>query len=278
MRACRARKGCRSLGILDANPVCFQDDYITLDNVCNESSDANRSIVGIIPAVMSGLEITAAVAGIIGCFANATTAFMEWRKQKKKKNTQKPDINKTNTTDEVQAKVRGSLNVGRRDIQKEYDRGVAELGRAFEQGDEIGISQLKDQIIKLQTNVITILSGLVTNSTGVPDTIVRERLQGLFAASEQTRHDSIGILKDQYQRLCSRQSLRPGPSPSRQASNEDEENNISTRVYKGDDIESIIDNHGRGVDNDTYNIDTCDFAYELTRHRNLRVPSASKTI
>lgn len=210
----------------------LEDDYITL-NVCNESSDANRSILGIIPDVMSGLEITAAVAGIIGCFANATAAFMEWRKQKKKKNTQKPEsessivstlnditnnsnsINKTNTTDEVQAKVRGSLKVGRRDIQKEYDRGVAELGRAFEQGDEIGISQLKDQIIKLQTNVITILSGLVTNSTGAPDTIVRERLQGLFAASEQTRHDSIGILKDQYQRLCSRQSLRPGPSPSR---------------------------------------------------------------
>jgi hypothetical protein len=158
----------------------LEDDYITL-NVCNESSDANRSILGIIPDVMSGLEITAAVAGIIGCFANATAAFIEWRKQKKKKNTQKPEsessivstlnditnnsnsINKTNTTDEVQAKVRGSLKVGRRDIQKEYDIGVAELGRAFEQGDEIGISQLKDQIIKLQTNVITILSGLVTN-------------------------------------------------------------------------------------------------------------------
>lgn len=73
---------------------------------------------------MSGLEVVAAVAGIVGAYAASAGVYYSWRSKRaaRKSNAQNQGL-------EV------SLTTGKTGVQKEYDQGFSRLGREFAVGD-----------------------------------------------------------------------------------------------------------------------------------------------
>jgi hypothetical protein len=98
---------------------------------------------------LSGLDIAAAVAGLIGGFASASTALMKWRGVQKNKAQGNPD--------EEEENLMAVLQFARRDVRKEYDVGLIRLGRLFQRGDAIGTNRLSHQVITFQDSVVAVL-------------------------------------------------------------------------------------------------------------------------
>jgi hypothetical protein len=73
---------------------------------------------------MSGLEVVAAVTGIISAFNGSLTIYRDWREKKRERKE-----NARNQNLEL------SLIRGSNSIQEEYDRDFARLGRRFAVGD-----------------------------------------------------------------------------------------------------------------------------------------------
>ncbi|KAB5511497.1 hypothetical protein GE09DRAFT_1180128 [Coniochaeta sp. 2T2.1] len=90
--------------------------------------------------------------------------------------------------------LRGSLEYGGPIVRREYDRGYADIGPRFAEGDLIAQTQLQSQIITLQGTVIKLLEEALV--TGRPPDV-----QTLLNASEFAREGSVKALRDQYQRL-----------------------------------------------------------------------------
>ena len=75
---------------------------------------------------MSGLEVIAAVTGIISAFTASVKMFQDWREKKKQRKR-----------DSQNAELALSLASGGRAVQQEYDQHFARLGRRFAMGDGI---------------------------------------------------------------------------------------------------------------------------------------------
>ena len=73
---------------------------------------------------MSGLEVVAAVAGIVGAYAASASVYYAWRNKRQARIT-----NTQNQGLEV------SLTTGKTAVQREYDEHFARLGRRFAVGD-----------------------------------------------------------------------------------------------------------------------------------------------
>lgn len=93
---------------------------------------------------MSGLEIAAAVIGIIGTFTSATKSFSDRRTKRKAKKAARA---KAAPEEEAERKVDRSLTLGHQAVREEYDTGLVQLGRRFALGDAIGIDQLQGRLI-----------------------------------------------------------------------------------------------------------------------------------
>ena len=77
---------------------------------------------------MLGLDIVAAVTGIVSAFSGATTLFRTWRKERQKKHREKESKAKLDS-------LAVSLFRNGPAIQEEYDAISARLGRVFALGD-----------------------------------------------------------------------------------------------------------------------------------------------
>jgi hypothetical protein len=75
---------------------------------------------------MAGLEVLAAVAGIIAVFNGSTTTFQEWVEE-----------NNRRETEEQNQKLARSLMSGTTEIQDEYDAHFSRLGPKFSSGDGV---------------------------------------------------------------------------------------------------------------------------------------------
>jgi len=87
---------------------------------------------------MSGLEVIAAVAGIVSAFAGSLTIYRAWRDKKKERLE-----NAQNRRLEV------SLTTGGTTVQNEYDQHFRRLGRKFATGDGECFDPLKGGSIPL---------------------------------------------------------------------------------------------------------------------------------
>lgn len=162
---------------------------------------------------MSGLEFAVAIIGIVSGFATAANSISHCRERRKKRKEREQRCTRASDDDDNDPEeVGNSLKCGQRDVRKEYDLGLAGLGREFQRGDEIGVSQLQAQVIKLQGTIIAILGGLVANPDAPLDTALRHSLAHLFRASEETRHEALRTMQDQYQRPCVKRPITRGLS------------------------------------------------------------------
>lgn len=165
---------------------------------------------------MSGLEVAVAVSTIISGFATAIDSFTNYRERRRERKAKEAESQSSSAIiryEEEHQKVGNSLQLGRQDVRREYDAGVAAHGEAFQRGDELGIAQLKDMVIKLQDNTIKVLTGLLALPTGgSPEESIRQSLADVFKASEETRTGTVNALHDQFQRLSVRKPIEPGLS------------------------------------------------------------------
>jgi len=72
---------------------------------------------------MAGLEIVAAITGIVSAFNGSITLYRSWRdKRRERRNAQNQDLER-------------SLSLGRTTVQQEYNVHFARLGQRFAIGD-----------------------------------------------------------------------------------------------------------------------------------------------
>lgn len=158
---------------------------------------------------MSGLEVAAGVLTIVAAFGTGAELLAKYRDRRKAK--------KAATAQQDQEEAAGgkkrldqSLVRGRQEVRKEYDTDVARLGPEFQRGDGIAVGQLKDQLIDLQNNIITVLGSALTSPTSALEDTVAKCLGDLLGASERTRKGTVGVLRDQYQRMSVQKPLKVG--------------------------------------------------------------------
>ncbi|KAL2115670.1 hypothetical protein VTJ04DRAFT_9925 [Mycothermus thermophilus] len=178
---------------------------------------------------MSGFEFAGAIMAIVSGFATAVNSYGNWRERRRRKKERDGERG----LDDDEKGLGISLFRGRRDVRKAYDKGVAGLGREFQRGDEVGISQLQAQVIRLQGTIITMLGKMVKSGSPLDDA-VHQSLADLFAASEQTRNETVRAMKDQYQRLSMKKPIKRGPSMAQRW--------VLTRPWQND----TITNESRG--------------------------------
>jgi hypothetical protein len=73
---------------------------------------------------MSGLEVVAAITGIVGAFNGSVTLYRSWRDAKRERREK-----------EENRRLERSLTVGSTTVQQEYDTHFARLGQRFAIGD-----------------------------------------------------------------------------------------------------------------------------------------------
>jgi hypothetical protein len=160
---------------------------------------------------MSGLEVAAAVMGIVAAFTTATDFFSRLRDKRKAKKAAKAKARQEQEEAVKEQGVDKSLVLGRQEVRKEYDTGLAQLGPEFQRGDETGVRQVQNMLVQLLNNVIAVLTNLLTSSDSGLDDAVNKSVVGLLAASDRTRKGTVQALKDQYQRMSIKKPLRAGP-------------------------------------------------------------------
>ena len=80
---------------------------------------------------MSGIEVVAAVAGIVSAYTGATALFQKWRRKRKAKKESKSE------------EVDTSLSKGGPLVQRHYDEGFAKIGKAFAKGDGMSSARIQ---------------------------------------------------------------------------------------------------------------------------------------
>jgi hypothetical protein len=183
-----------------------------------DSLKRRAAIVGHHPpkhATMSGLEVAAAVMGIVAAFTTATDFFSRLRGKRKAKKAAKAKAKQEQEEVAKEESVDKSLVLGRQEVRREYDTDLARLGPEFQRGDETGVRQVQNMLIHLQNNVISVLTNLLTSSDSGLDDAVNKSVVGLLKASDRTRKGTVRALKDQYQRMSIKKPLRAGPKPKK---------------------------------------------------------------
>ena len=147
---------------------------------------------------MSGVEVIGCVAAVVSAFHGAAELIqiVKERKEKKKKR-------RAQEVEQIvqQQLLHSSLVQGERDCENCRIQGQQRFGAAFERGDDIAVSQLKDVVIHLQGEVIRSLQIALQVETAVLN------VPQLHEAAILDRTQAVGSM----QALCQRIMMRMPP-------------------------------------------------------------------
>ncbi|KAH7348860.1 hypothetical protein BKA65DRAFT_477243 [Rhexocercosporidium sp. MPI-PUGE-AT-0058] len=139
---------------------------------------------------MSGLEIVAAIAGIVSAFNGSITLYRSWRdKRRERRNAQNQNLER-------------SLSLGGTTVQQEYNVYIARLGQRFAIGDAQARAELSQYVIRLQHIIITLMT-----ESGTEGVVVLPGLPGMLSDSEGTRTGAVRTMAEQYQRMMQARPL-----------------------------------------------------------------------
>jgi hypothetical protein len=144
---------------------------------------------------MTGVEVVGCIAAVVSAFHGAAELIeiLKVRKEKKKKRRER-DIEQI-----VQEKLlHTSLLQGERECESRRQEGSQRFGRAFDRGDDIAVSQLKDVVIHLQGEVIRALQIAMQCEAAVLD------VPRLHDASIMDRTNALRSMSDLSQRILMR--------------------------------------------------------------------------
>ncbi|KAL7919846.1 hypothetical protein ACQKWADRAFT_300225 [Trichoderma austrokoningii] len=142
---------------------------------------------------MSGLEIVALVPSIISAWCAVAVEYRSWRKRRAKRASERKNTMLQNHLQSIAPMLNSQF-------QEHFRRG----GGAFQRGDEIGISGLKDQLIHAQRIEIDLLKGQRDN----PSDAIHPNHDSIFGESSTGRDQTMAILSQQYQRLSQAQPIQ----------------------------------------------------------------------
>lgn len=165
-------------------------------------------------SIMSGLEVLAAVTGLVSAFNGSLSLYRSWR-----------DMEEDRMSDEQNRQLEYSLYIGSTTIQQEYDRCYSRLGHRFSSGDGmLPQPALSPTILMLEVEPArTQLAQYFTYFQYALDTLTAESntfgvqlpsMQNVLAVSEATRIGVVAILAEQYQRMSQGSASRAFLSPS----------------------------------------------------------------
>ncbi|KAJ6153621.1 hypothetical protein N7470_006580 [Penicillium chermesinum] len=146
---------------------------------------------------MSGAEVIAVVA----CVAAVVSAYSDGAKlfnAVKKKRDRRRQSNETTVAD-----LECSLALGQTEILTHWNIHAAQLGRRYEEGDDISRDQMKDIVITLQGMLLTHLRASVEKNASL-------NMMSLLMASNQGRARTIMVLHELYERIA---LTSPAPYP-----------------------------------------------------------------
>ncbi|EMC92999.1 hypothetical protein BAUCODRAFT_96468 [Baudoinia panamericana UAMH 10762] len=147
---------------------------------------------------MTGLEVIGCVASVVSAFHGAAELIqmLKERKEKKKKRKQE-EIERI-----IEAKMlHQSLVQGEQDCERCSAEGQQRFGHAFNRGDDIAVSQLKDVVIHLQGEVIRALQIAMAVESAVLN------VPRLHESSILDRTTAVRSMQD----LCQRIAMRMPP-------------------------------------------------------------------
>jgi len=168
---------------------------------------------------MSGIEVVAAVAGIVSAFAGSKSLYYTWRDRRVERKASKPN-----------KEMEVSLAKGRSNVQSGYDVGFARIGKPFEVGDgkcffwpfarrsfantcSCYSDQARSELLRYTVEIIkfqqTFMELLLRDPNAAVATTI-PNIEILLKTSDETRKGVVGVLTDQYQRM---ETARPVSRP-----------------------------------------------------------------
>nr|OQO17432.1 hypothetical protein B0A51_17031 [Rachicladosporium sp. CCFEE 5018] len=152
---------------------------------------------------MADTSVSSSVLAIIGSFASGLDVFKKLReKRRHRRRCVKPD----EQIDSSEIRLSRSLRQGSEDIGREYQSYARSLvGERVAAEDAIAQNSLAEILLRLNGGLV----GIITSFLGRKD---QDRLdldyRSLTELSEQSRHQTVGVLRGLYQRMLSRRSPR----------------------------------------------------------------------
>ncbi|OQO01685.1 hypothetical protein B0A48_12722 [Cryoendolithus antarcticus] len=152
---------------------------------------------------MADTTVSSSILAIIGSFASGLDVFKKLReKRRHRRRRVKPD----QQADSSELRLSRSLRQGPEDIGREYQSYAQSLvGERVAAGDAIAQNLLAEILLRLNGGLV----GIITSFLGRKD---HDRLdldyRSLTDLSEQSRHQTVGVLRGLYQRMLSRRSPR----------------------------------------------------------------------
>ncbi|KAK6443704.1 hypothetical protein LTR95_000531 [Oleoguttula sp. CCFEE 5521] len=152
---------------------------------------------------MADTSVSSSILAIIGSFASGLDVFKKLReKRRHRRRRVKPD----QQIDSSEIRLSRSLRQGPEDIGREYQSYAQSLvGERVAAGDAIAQNSLAEILLRLNGGLV----GIITSFLGRKD---HDRLdldyRSLTDLSEQSRHQTVGVLRGLYQRRLSRRRPR----------------------------------------------------------------------